>query len=235
VNDERLLSELRAAARQGDEPRTGTALDAPLGEAFEEGAVAQILALQQRETKGAARLTLASRPSFSPGPVSFSRRARFAGVAALAAAAAVVLALAHPGQPSGALDLPAYSVAASGGQDAMRSEGASPSASQVATRDAPLTVTLRPPTEVTGALRVAVYGVRGANVTEAQASVRTSPTGSVEIRGKAADLVGAGPGDAQLVVVVAREGARFDGRDVARGGSVPKGVVRASVAVRVLP
>lgn len=233
MNDERLLSELRAAARRNDEARTGTALDAPLGDAFEEGAVAQILAQQQRETKGAARLTLASKPSLSPGPVSFSRRARFAGVAALAAAAAVVLALAHPGLPSGALDLPAYGVVASGGQDSMRGEGSS--SSQVATRDAPLTVTLRPPTEVTGALRVAVYAVRGANVTEAQASVRTSPTGSVEVRGKAGDLVGAAPGEAQLVVVVAREGASFDGRDVARGGSAPKGVLRASVAVRILP
>ena len=235
MNDERLLKELRAAARRADEAQTGTALDAPLGAGFEEGTVAQILALQQREAKVPVRLTLASKPSFAPGPVSFSRRARFAGVAALAAAAAVMLALAHPGRPGSALELPAYSVVANGGQDTMRSEGSSASETQLATRDAPLTVTLRPPTEVTGPLRVAVYGVRGSNVTVAQASVRTSATGSVEIRGKAGDLVGAAPGEAQLVVVLAREGASFDARDVARGGDVPKGVVRANVSVRILP
>jgi hypothetical protein len=218
MNDDDLLRGLREAARRGDEEPTGTPLDAPLGPAFEEAVVARL------------GQVVGSRRSARP------RVLYLAPIAALAAAAALLLMI-RRAPPTGDLALPAYALAVAGGQDEERAGDQQAATSSVAARaQSPVTVLLRPDSAVRDALTVRVFASRDGKVREVAADVRTSDTGSVEVRGRLGNLVGDAPGGATLVVIVARQGARFDPGAIVQGGSpLPAGVVVERVEARVLP
>jgi hypothetical protein len=158
-----------------------------------------------------------------------------APIATLAAAAALLLVL-RRAPPAGDAALPAYALAVAGGLDEER--GASPAAMGpiTAPAQAPVTLLLRPDTEVSDALAVRVFALRDGRTREVAADVRTSATGSVEVRGRLGDLVGDAPGGATLVVIVARRGARFEPDALVAGDArAPAGVVVERVDARVVP
>jgi hypothetical protein len=100
---------------------------------------------------------------------------------------------------------------------------------------APLAIEMRPREDVGAALDVHTFAVRGGKAGEAHAAVRVAPSGAVDVRGTASDLAGAAPGDADVVVVVARSGATVDPRAVAEGASAPRGVAVGRVRVHLVP
>jgi len=156
---------------------------------------------------------------------------------ALAAGGALALALLLTRPQAGAkaiADLPAYAMSIDGGESAREPSAREPA---IAHRDARLRLTARPAMEVDGALDVRVFAVRAGSAREAHCEVRVSSTGSVEVRGRAAELVGDAPGDAELVVLVAREGAlSVRAREIASGDvPVPRGVTLARAAIRMRP
>lgn len=232
MNDDKLMGALRAAANREQGERRPAALEAPLGEDFEARVTAQILAAQRlaRRTQPAA--------STAPGRVVMRLRARPAPVVALgllAAAAALLLALSRPWTARDTSELPLYAMTVTGGQDTTRGAPDDSSRPIAVTADAPLAVLLRPPTEVSGPLVVRLFTSRGGRASEAHAAVRAAPSGAVEVRGAARDLAGDAPGEATLVVVIAREAARVDARAVAEGAPAPRGVAVTRIALRVLP
>jgi len=218
MNDDDLLRELRDAARQRDGQRTETPLDAPLGPAFEEAVVARIVPVVR------------SRKSARPRVLFY-----LAPVAALAAAAALLLVI-RRAPLAGDAALPAYVLTVAGGLDDVRAGGQPAATSSVAAHaQSPVTLLLRPDTAVHEALTVRVFASRDGNVHEVAAEVRTSATGSVEVRGRLGTLVGDAPGGATLVVIVARQGALFDPGALVPGGSpLPAGVIVERVEARVL-
>jgi hypothetical protein len=233
VNDEKFLRELGAAARRSEAGEALGALEAPLGEPFH-ARVAELILAEQTARRSAPITAPVIAPVIAIERAR-SRRPVAAALAAFVAAAGILLALSHPWKSGDAQDLPEYGLTVTGGQDTSR--GASPSASSevTATAGAPLTVTLRPPSEVSGPVDVHVLGVRGDTVTDARATVRTSPSGAVEVRGTAYDLVGGALGRAELVVVIARGGLDLDLDALARGRAAPHGVKVGRFSLRIVP
>jgi hypothetical protein len=219
MNDEDLLEGLRDAARRSDGQPTETPLDAPLGIAFEEAIVARLDAVVRPPQSARPRVLLYLAP-----------------VAALAAAAAVLLVI-RSAPPAGEAALPAYVLTVAGGLDEERSGGQPEATSSIAAPpQSAVTLLLRPDTAIREALTVRVFASRDGNVHEVAADVRTSGTGSVEVRGRLGEFVGDAPGGATLVVIVARQGALFDaGALAAAGATLPAGVLVERVEARVLP
>lgn len=248
MNDDELIARLRSAAKRAATTTTTTtneqALAEPLGDAFEARLTAEILSSQR---SGTEKHTTPALPVIVLPPRR-ARRPAFAWIGGLAAAACLALALTRVlATPSGAPldDMPLYALAVTGGQDTSRGPddlargGVSV---VVAPADAPLTVSLRPPTDVSGPLAVRLFTVRGAVVTEAHGVVRAAPSGAVEIGGAMRDLAGVGPGDATLVIVIAHEAAHVDARALVvaapAAGAQPPATAGASitrVALRVVP
>jgi hypothetical protein len=216
VNDEELLAELRNAARRADAADakgTGTALDAPLGAAF--------------EARVAARIAGERRPA----------RARRLWVAlpSLAAAAALVLALTKPWAAHPSSALPDYGIQVTGGEDVERGADAVPRRAVSARADAQLTVLLRPAHDVGEPVAVRVFALRGASPVEVAAETRASSTGSVEVRARAGELAGSAR-DASIVFVVTAASSAVDARAVAGGGEpAPEGARALRVELHVLP
>ncbi len=240
MNDDELRMKLRAGARSAHAARTGTALDNALGGSFEDRVTSQILAEHRAGARVADAVALAAESTTHGAKVVPFRAARLTRwVAGLAAAAALALAVTHFRTGGEIADLPAYALVVTGGQDTTRSATHAPAASPVpevrAVADAPLTVLLRPPTEVSGPVVARAFAVRGGHASDAAVAVRISESGSIEVQGAARDLAGAAPGEATLVIVIARDGVRADARAIAEGATAPHGVSVARVGIQIAP
>ena len=126
-------------------------------------------------------------------------------------AAAIAIVLGRSPSHASATDLPAYAVAIDGGE--------------LVHFDTPLAIAAKPTSSVDGPLDVRVFAVRAGTAREVHGAVRVSSTGIVELRGRAADLVGDEPGDVTITIVVGREGALTSAKARAEErGSPPRGV-----------
>ncbi len=225
MTDEELLQDLRGAARRADAAVAKADLEAPLGPAFVDHVAARILA--ERGSAEAKRRAAKARRS---RVVSFT-----GGFAGLAAAAALALFVGASHRSTEGADLPGYAITASGGQDTVRGAAVTPTSEVTVALGAPLAIEMRPREDVGAVLDVHAFAVRGGKANDAHAAIRVAPSGAVDVRGTASDLAGAAPGDADVVVIVARSGATLDARAVAEGASIPRGVAVGRVRVHLVP
>jgi hypothetical protein len=209
MNDDELLRGLRDAARRSDAKPPMAELSAPLGPQFE-APVAERIARKGRVVK--------------------PRRAAlwFALAAPLAAAAAAIaLWLAWPGR-SPAAPLPEYAMEIAGGVDTER--GATPSRTDVSARAGDtLSIVLRPATDVSAPVEAHLF----VSQRDVPATLRVSPSGSVELRARVADLAPASETDVSATIVLTRPGLDPKGA-LAPGAAVPAGARVMPLRVHVV-
>jgi hypothetical protein len=157
------------------------------------------------------------------------------GFAGLAAAAALALLVGASHRGPQVPDLPGYAITASGGQDTVRGTAVAPASEVTVALGSPLAIEMRPREDVGAVLDVHAFAVRNGRASEAHAAIRVAPSGAVDVRGTASDLAGAAPGDADVVVIVARSGTTVDANAVAEGASAPRGVAVGRVRVHLVP
>ena len=231
MNDDDIAKELRAAARRADGDLAPGVLAAPLGDSFRAKALARIRSERGTTAEGAPPLSTPRRAA----PPTWRRRV-FSAVPAIALAAAVAAIYLRPASlPGESARLPAYGVLVEGGERETRGASeADPEGGRSFAPDSPVTLRLRPPTAVVGALDVRV--VRIAAVTEeVRVPLRVSEAGAIEIAGRAREVFGASPGRVELVVVVARAGLKLDPLALAAPGVVlPPQVQVSRIAAQIV-
>jgi hypothetical protein len=211
VNDDDILEGLRGAARE----ELSSADEASLDDVALARMVRAAEQAQGRPAKGRARAGVV------------------VAIATLFAAAAAAVFVARAPTTDAAIDAPRYAIEISGGQESARGEVVATRARAHASD--PLRVIARPDVDARAPMHASVASVRGVVASASSADIRVSASGAVEVTGTVGALVGAAPGEATLVVVVAPATMPIDVVAIASGAAAPKGAAIVRATVQVLP